>query len=163
MNLAHQIRCYQFYSQFCSCKLEFKRHATCFFLEKMVQQWLNIFEGVPGAFRSGDGSGISNQITRTMELISSKYLGAAEPFFVAFGVTCTAIVGAYTAWELSKGLVSYVLAEPLNLGQNPRKFGAWAGICCLMILPCFCGDEFIKYSGHGSEYRNRENLRFRGQ
>ncbi|XP_055346655.1 very-long-chain 3-oxoacyl-CoA reductase-like [Paramacrobiotus metropolitanus] len=95
----------------------------------MVMQWLNIFEGTPGALGdSGEAATTSvlTRVTGTVDRLTTEYLGAAKPYFVAFGVGTAAVMGACATWELSKGLFSYVLAKPLHLGKDLKKFGTWA-------------------------------------
>lgn len=104
---------------------------------KMVMQWLNIMEGTPNASNvsTDDASStvmgftgtLADRITASIDKITTEYLGAAKPHFVAVGVTMAALAGSYALWEVGKGVVSYWLAGPLRLGANIKKYGSWAG------------------------------------
>ncbi|GAV02046.1 hypothetical protein RvY_12659 [Ramazzottius varieornatus] len=101
----------------------------------MVMQWLNIMEGTPGASNVSDDASstvvgftgtLAERITASIDKITTEYLGAAKPHFVAVGVTMAALAGSYALWEIGKGVVSYWLAGPLRLGANIKKYGLWA-------------------------------------
>ena len=100
-------------------------------------QWLNIMEGTPDAINASTekagsslkmfSGNLAERITASIDKITTEYLGAAKPHFVAVGVTMAALVGSYALWEIGKGVVSYWLAGPLHLGANIKKYGTWAG------------------------------------
>lgn len=99
-------------------------------------QWLNIMEGTPDAINASTekagsslkmfSGNLAERITASIDKITTEYLGAAKPHFVAVGVTMAALVGSYALWEIGKGVVSYWLAGPLHLGANIKKYGTWA-------------------------------------
>lgn len=95
----------------------------------MVMQWLNIFEGTPGAWTTGNGAsadGVTGSVTAAVDRWTTEYLGAGKTTFAALGVATAAVAGSLALWEMGKGVASYWLAGPLHLGVNLKKYGTWA-------------------------------------